>query len=628
MSEVRTFGKFRLDTAQKVLFFENAPIDLPLKEIEVLCVLTKSPGNVVSKQELLDKVWSGAFVEESNISRHVYLLRKLFKDMGEDGEMIQTVPRRGYRFAGAVTTGGQDIIIERHILEQTIVEEIDVPETRRELPAGSPHRRLTLMLISATVTVTLLAGFAVWRYTLAVRTDIAEIRSIAVLPLKSFATGQTDEDLRLRITDALITKLASGETALSVRPTRAILPYTNTEKDSVGIGKTLEVDAVIDGRVQQEGERLRVTLQLVSVRTGEQIWSQQFDGRVTGILDLQDAISAQLTQKLNLHRRQDVAKRPTANDEAYEHYLKGRFFWNKRSAEGLRNAISSFEKAIAIDPNFAEAYVGLADSYYLLVDYSYDTSPKNVGVARENLNKAILIDPLLAEAYTTLGTIQTTYEWDWKGAGDSLRKAKELAPNSSNAHHRYGLLLIKLRRYDEAEAELRRAKVLDPTSASINMNLGIAFQNAKKYDQALDQLQKALELDSNFTAARWYLARCHWLRNEKKQAIIQWAKAIENDGDRDLANALTESLSESGETAAMQKLALEWQKSIGYNGINEHDIAIIKASLGERSETLDWLEKLFTAHHPWATWIYSEPEFDFVRDDPRFIALMKKMNFA
>ena len=638
MKELREFGKFQLDAFQKALWFENAPVDLPLKEIEVLCALTGNGGAVVSKQELLDTVWQDSFVEESNISRHIYLLRQMFRDHGEERELIQTVARRGYRFTGEIHIRRDDLVIEHHVLGQTLIEEIDLPNLPNESrntndlslqnSVAWSSRRVAVLVCGLAVLIGLVGGFALWLYDrTAARANMAEMRSIAVLPLKSFSNNQTDEELRLRLTDALITRLASGESNFSVRPTRAVLPFVGTEKDAIEIGESLEVDAVLDGHLQQEGESIRVTLQLISVKTGEQMWSQQFDGKATGILNLQDAIFSQLLQKLNLSDGNDLAKRPTRNDEAYENYLTGRFFWNKRTSESLRKAISSFETAIKLDANFADAYVGLADSYYLLFDYSYDTSPRNVEIAKENLNKAIQLNPNLSEAYTTLGLIQTTFDWNWQAAEESLRKAKELAPNSPNAHHRLGTLLIRLRRFDEAENEMRKAKTLDPTSNAINANLGLVLLNSKKYDEAILQLQKTLELDANFTVPRWYLSRCYFLRGEKKESVRQRAKAIESAGDKDLADRILQNLNSFGEKTAIEKLTVEWEKRIGPQSINDHDMATLFAFLGDKQKTLGWLEKSVAKHHPWATWINSEPEFDFVRDEARFIALMKKMNF-
>ncbi|MFT3745744.1 MAG: winged helix-turn-helix domain-containing protein [Pyrinomonadaceae bacterium] len=626
MKDIREFGNFRLDAAQNLLFFLDSPIDLPLREIDLLCALTERPGEVVSKQELMEKVWKDAFVEESNISRHVYLLRKLFADLGVERELIQTVPRRGYRFTGEVYVNSSDLVIERHLVEETIIEEIPVAEGRsaRRLPRSK--NQLAFVGLVAILLAVGVVGFSVWRNGSAFSSSkLSDLRSIAVLPLKSFSTAQTDEDMSLRITDALITKIASRTTDLSVRPTRAILPFASSVADPVSVGKDLEVDAVVDGRVQQEGDRLRITLQLLSVKTGEQLWSQQFDGMANGILDLQDAISSQLLVKLERLGKTGNTKRPTASDEAYEHYLRGRFSWNKRTRQSLQNAIAEFEQSIKDDDEFAEAFVGLADSYYLLYDYGYDTSTKNVDAARENVRRAIELNPDLADAHAILGLISTSFDWNWKEAENELRKAKDLDPNSANAHHRLGVLLTKQRRFSEAEVEMRRAKELDPTSPAIITNLAQVFMGSHRFDEAIDQFQKALSLDPNFSPAIWYLGRCYWSKGEIQEYVQYSARALETEGDRDLAKRLRQTSDAMGDVATLKMLAMGWEKSLG-KGVNEHDIAILYAILGDRTATLDWLERLVSTHHPWATWINAEPEFDGVRDELRFRALLKKMN--
>lgn len=621
------FGKFRLDAEKKILWHDGEVINLPLKEIELLCVLTES-DELVTKDEILTRVWQDSFVEESNLSSHVYRLRKMFAKFGESEDIIQTVPKRGYRFKGEVvhTSNFPDLIIERHSISQTLIEEIETsiePELKR-LP---PPSKINYWWMAVLVGLILVAG--VFGYYFYNRTQPEEIKSIAVLPLKSFDNKMIDENLGLRMADSIITKLGKIE-SVSVRPTSSIAKFLQSSETTVEIGKELIVDAILEGLIQRENNQLRVTVQLVSVKNGKQIWSEQFDGEADKLLDLQSKISGKLLTELNLRLTKEqetkFAQRPTNNSDAYEQYLKGRYFWQKRKLESLKSAVSAFEKAISLDPDFADAYVGLADSYYLLFDYSYDTSPKNVELAKKYLAKALEINPNLAEAHATQGYIQTTYEWNWKKAEESFLKAIELSPNLTNAHHRYGMLLIKFRRFAEAEKQLQIAKSLDPTSPSINTNLGVAIFFAKRFDEAENQFNQALQLDSNFNAPIWYFARLRWAKGEKKDFLLNYAKAIRQEGDDATAKILERDLNSLGEKESLQNLSREWQKQIGPTGINDHDIAILEALQGNKDSTLDWLEKSVAARHPWATWINAEPEFDFVRDEPKFKALLNKMN--
>lgn len=628
MNELREFGRFRLDAQKKILWHEDEPINLPLKEIELLCVLTEST-ELVSKDEILNRVWQNAFIEESNLSSHIYRLRKMFAKYGESEDIIQNVPKRGYRFTGEVISFSNtpELFIEKKTLTQTLIEEIDgdiYEPTIKQLP---PAPKKNHWWIAGLVILILITGsFGYYFY---YRNQPEEIKSIAVLPLKSFDSKIKDENLNLRIMDSIITKLSKIE-SISVRPTSSTIRFAESEEPAVEIGKKLVVDAVLEGLIQRENNKLRVTVQLVSVKNTKQIWSEQFDGESDRLLDLQNVISSKLLHELNLRltkeQETNFAKRPTDNSDAYEEYLKGRYFWQKRSFDSLQSAIASFERSIKLDPNFADAYVGLADSHYLLFDYSYDTSPNNVELAKKYLAKAIELNPNLAEAYSTLGLLQTTYEWNWQEAEKSLIKAKDLAPNSPNAHHRFGTFLAKLRRFEEAEKELRKAKELDPTSTSINMNLGFILMNSKKTDEAITQLERTLELDSKFLSPRWYLTRCYWQKGEKKRSLMESANAIELGGDKEFADKLRQEINALDEATVVKNWSSEWKKYIGPQGINDHDLAILSFYQNDKEETLNWLEKSVNARHPWATWINAEPEFDFVRDEPRFQAILQKMN--
>lgn len=539
MSDLREFSKFRLDTEKKILWFGDEPINIPLKEIELLCVLTES-NEMVTKEEILKRVWQDSFIEESNLSSRVYRLRKMFARYGESEEIIQTIPKRGYRFTGEIFRFNNipEIFIEKQIVTQTLVEEIETPinPQLKQLPPAPKQNRWWLAVLVGLILV--LGIFGYYFYT---RNRGEEIKSIAVLPLKSTDSKVIDENLSLRITDSMITKLSKLE-SISVRPTSSTAKFLQSQETGVEIGKKLVVDAVLEGLIQRENNKLRVTIQLVSVKNGKQIWSEQFDGEADKLLDLQNTISGKLLNELNLRLTKEqetkFAQRPTNNSEAYEEYLKGRYFWQKRTEEDLKKAIVSFEKAVQLDPNFADAYVGLADSHYLFFDYSYDTSPQNVEKAKEYLAKAIEINPNLAEAHATQGYIQTTYEWNWKKAEESFLKAIQLAPNFPNAHHRYAMLLIKFRRFAEAENQLRIAKSLDPTSPSINTNLGVVIFFAKRFDEAENQLNQALQLDSKFNTPLWYLGRLKWAKGEKKDFLSLYTKIIKEEGDEATAKMI------------------------------------------------------------------------------------------
>jgi DNA-binding winged helix-turn-helix (wHTH) protein/TolB-like protein/Tfp pilus assembly protein PilF len=623
------FSKFRLDNTNKILRYNGEIVSLPLKSVELLCLLVENRGEVVNKQEIFERVWHDSFVEDSVLTQNIYQLRKMFEEYGEK-DLIKTVPRRGYIFTFENETS--------HIIEREIYEEIEIIETETlpekqvlALPSTQNNSKFKVFgigIVALFLITSAVFGYWFWNGKVN-KTTVSEINSLAVLPLKSFDEKAVDDNLRLRMMDSLITKLGKIET-ISVRPTSSTMKFLKSDESSLEIGKKLLVDAILEGSIQREENKLRITLQLVSTKNGEQIWSEQFDGEADKLLDLQNAVSAKLLDTLNLplsnEQQTEFAKRPTTNSEAYEEYLKGRYFWNKRTPESLKSAIISFEKAIKLDSNFADAFVGLADSHYLLFDYSYDTSQKNVELAQFNIHTAIEINPKLSEAFTTLGSIQTTIEWNWKPAEKSFQKAIEFSPNSPNAHHRYGMLLMKLRRFTEAENEMRKAKELDPTSPAINKNLGVLFFFEKRCDEAIIHLNKSLDLDNNFVGPRWYLARCNWLNNQKKETLLEYAKAIEIEGNKDLAAKIINDANSFNPKIGVKNLLDEWQKQVNSPNVSFTDLAILSSYLEDKNATLNWLEKAVAARHPWATWINAEVEFDFVREEPRFKALLEKMN--
>lgn len=631
INHLREFGKFRIDARKRVLWYENEPVNLPLKEIELLCVLTEKSGEVYTKEELLNRVWADSFVEESNLSRHIYQIRKTFKDYGESEDLIQTVPRRGYRFARQVHEIARgDIVLEKHTTTRTLVEieyddagQAPVGENAGQASASTFRRVISLCAVGTF----LLAGVAfVWNYQIGPNNGLgSEIRSIAVLPVKSFSASSNDEELRMRLTDALITTLGSID-RIAVRPTSAVLPFAASEQDGLEIGKKLQVDAIVEARIQQEGERLRVTIQFVRVANGEHLWSEQFDGQADQILNLQDLISTKVSRSLDgsVDEPGEFAKRPTEIAEAYEAYLKGRFFWNKRDEISLRQAIDYYKQAATLDPQFSEAFSGLADAQHLLFNYNIDVRPSVVAEAKENLNRALELKPDSADALITLGTIEMGYDWNWSAAEETLKRAVAAAPNSPNAHMRYGALLMRIRRFDEARVEFERQIELDPLSTLGSTNLGMVFFCKKDYTAADRQYNKTLELDDKAGAPHWLLSRSLWQQGRKDDSVAEIIRALELDGNLVLTGKLREKANASTAVEAISLLLHEWR--MNPPGTNPHNLAYLSTYVNDTEKAVYWLGKSIKEHHPWTTWISAAPEFEILRGDSRYLDMLREMN--
>ncbi len=641
MKDLREFGKFRLDAFQKALWFENAPVDLPLKEIEVLCVLTENSGAVVTKQELLDKVWQDSFVEESNISRHIYLLRKMLRDHGEQRELIQTVARRGYRFTGEIRSHERDLVIERHVLEQTLIEEVDVPDPltdMRETNNGVAWltRRLAVLVCALALLVSLVGGFAVWRYSRpADKTNLAHLRSVAVLPLKSFDSNGDDEQLRLQITDSLITKFGNLK-EISVRPTSAVIEFVKSEESSLEIGRRLRVDAVLDGRIQREGENLRINFQLISVADGAQIWSEQFNGRADQFLNFQDAISAKLLTKLSLplspNHLKIFEKRPTENVKAYEEYLQGRFEWNLRlekRSEKLASARKHFEKAFELDPDFAVALAWLSTVVSIQASGGYIPLKEGLDLSKILASKAYELDPDSAETNAALG-LAMSGESDHTVAERLFLQAIELNPNYIETYSWLSFVYLD-RGESEKQIEIISAgRKIDPTSRALAYEHVVAYQAANRCDKSIELLPEAVTLygDGNAEGKNDLEARTYSVCGKHEQALSILERVWKEDESKIPSSSFLSQLGYSNAKLGNREKALEFAKMIeAKKGSKVYEnIAPIYLALGENEKVFRVLyEMTLKAPHRWRK-LSHDLRLHSLKNEPRFIALNSNVN--
>lgn len=639
------FGPFRLDPEKHRLLRDGEPVHLAPKSVEALLVLVRNAGKLLEREALMEAVWADTFVEDANLTVAISHLRKVLGQNGETSEYIETIPRVGYRFVAEVrevTEQPAPLVVEKHTLSRTVIEEElihDQPHELDKTEALTPRRIVSGHVVTArpmttaklavlgVLIVVTLGGLAYFRYWKSGGTNAAgpDIKSIAVLPVKSFSHNQDDEELRLRITDALITRLGHLDW-MAVRPTSAMLPFAKSGQDSLEIGKKLRVDAVIESRLQQEGDRLRVTVQLIKVSNGEQVWSDQFDGQANKILNLQDLISSRVARSLTSDTsKQGLAERPTKNSDAYEAYLNGRYHWTKRDEADVRQAIDYFKKAITLDQDFSEAYAGLADSQTLLFNYNYDLRPEVIAEAKNNLHRALEIKPDSADALTTLGAIQMVYDWDWKAAEESLKAATTAERNLSIAHMRYGSLLARLGRIPEALTESERAVELDPLSIAGITNLGLVYFCKKDFAAADIQFRKALDLGDTVGASHWLFARSLWLQGKKDDSIKELIRAIGLDGNKPLSEKLAAKAKTDPPEDVIRLLLFEWRDDPP--GTNPPSNAYLAASIGDREKAMYWVERSVAERHAWTTWFYAAPEFESLRDTPRFQEILREMKF-
>ena len=608
---VYAFGPFLLDTRERRLLRDGQPVPLTIKAFDLLEVLAKNDGRLLRKEELLRRVWPDAVVEENNLTVTISALRKALGEGPTDRQYIETVPRRGYRFVADLREVADDANAEAAVSK-----------------AGEKGRDRLLWALAAALTSVLVAGSALWMHR-ARAAPLAPVRSLAVLPFHSL-TGPDGEYLGLGMADALITRLGSTK-MLIVRSTGAVHKYLGSDVDPVAAGHELQVDAVLDGSIQSAAGRLRATVRLLRVSDGATLWAEAFDERRNDIFSLQDSISEQVAEGLTLQltdaQRTLLTRRDTDDTEAYHSYLKGRFFWNKRTKDGFQRGLAFFREAVERDPTYARAYTGVADSYIGLTYYQYERPHEAMPRAKAAALKALEIAPSLAEAHVSLAHILGNYDWDWTAAEREWRQAILLDPEYATAHQWYAVhYLTPAGRLEEALAEARRAQQLDPLSPVFNAFVGATLLFARRDDEAIDECRKTIDLYPEFGVGHWYLGRAYLQKGRFPEALAELRDAVRLSGESPLMQgSLAFAYAASGDQAKARGMLAElvWLRAQHYG--SAVDLAMIHAALGERDEAFRWLDEAAAERAFHLVYLKVWPELDVLRPDPRFARMVDRV---
>ncbi|HKA21611.1 MAG TPA: tetratricopeptide repeat protein [Blastocatellia bacterium] len=623
------FGPYRLDTAERVLLRGGQPVALAPKAFDVLLVLVESSGHIVEKDQLMNRVWADSFVEEGNLKVTVSVLRKAL----EDGPFIETVPRRGYRFVATVkevSSESASLVVRERTTSSVTIEESEEGEEHElaKAPAAKISSKTRVQVAIALVVVVGLAvaGFLLWINRPA---PAPELKSIAVLPFKPLLAENRDEALELGMADATITKLSNIK-QLIVRSTGSILKYRDVEQDPLAIGREQNVDLLLEGKVQRSGDNLRVTVQLVRVSDGLPLWADKFDEKFTNIFSVQDSISRRVAEALALElsgeQKQQITKRYTDNIEAYNLYLQGRFFWNKFSEDGLKKAIEYFKQAIALDPDYALAYTGLSVAYNVQGAYGIVPPAETWTEARRTAQKAVDLADSLPEAHTALGGIKLLYEWDWPIAEKELKRAIELNPNYADAHELYGFYFWVVGELDDAFSEIKRARELAPVSPVINLDLSTMFYYQTNYEEAIKAYRKTQEIDPNILAPTFLLGQIYERNGEYGRAVEECQGALSAFGrDPGVLSALGYVYGVNGSRRQAQEIINELEAMWKARYFSPSVIALAYAGVGNKDQAFVWLTKAYESRDPQLIWLKVEPQFQTLRPDPRFQALLRRM---
>lgn len=632
------FGPFRVDAMKRRLQGDGGNVPLTPKAFDTLLVLIENAGQVVEKDDLMEKVWPGVAVEENNLTQNISALRKALGEKREQPQYILTVPGIGYRFIADVRESSGEDPVSLTSVEPVTAESDNHPRltAAKTLDRSNERRNWTRprALIAALVIAVGVAGVAYQVVRRARGAGVAppakaEIKSIAVLPFKPLAGGETDEYLGVGMADALITKLSSIK-QIAVRPTSSILRYADSNVDPIQAGSALGVNSLLDGRVQKSGDRIRVTLQLLRVSDGASLWAGKFDEKYTDIFAVEDRISEQVVQALlpalTGSQKQQLAKHYTEDTEAYQSYIKGRYYWNKRDSDGLKKAIGYFEDAIIKDPNYALAYAGLADSYAALGVIEDQSSQDLMPKARSAALRALELDDGLAEAHASLGYVKHRFEWDWVGAEREFKRAIELNDDYAAAHQWYGWYLISEARLDEAQAEFKRAEQIDPLSLYTNLTAGMAYFFSDQYDKAAAQYKKVIEMDTSFWLAHRWLGKTYQQQGKYDEAIAEFQTVVKlHGGNMAQAPALGCVYALAGKQAEARRVLAELLRIGRQRYVSPYSVALIYATLGEKDHALEWLEKDLKERGDGLVFLRIEQRFAGLRADPRFADLVKQV---
>lgn len=576
------FGPFRLDRARRRLLNEGRVVQLTSKVFDTLLALVESGGEVVEKDELMKKVWPDSFVEEGNLTQNISVLRKLLGESPGTNQYIVTVPRVGYRFVADVKRIPRDGSV--------------APSTSQKIDARPSNP------------------------------------SLAVLPFKLLAPTGSDDDehLGLGLADALITRL-SNIRRLAVRPTSAVLKYATPERDAAAAGRELQVGLVLEGSIRRAVDRLRATVQLVNVADGRALWAERFDEQFTDIFKVEDSVAERVAHALSLRltgeERERLKRRYTEDVDAHEFYMKGRYYSNKFTLEGFRKAIESFDRALELDPEYALAYAGLAESYWIAADL-YLNPREALRKAQEASARAVEIDEALAEAHTFLAVTKMNYDWNWAEAERHFTRAMELNPGYAPARHWFGWYLTLHGRHDQAIAQLHAAKQLDPLSLGINWFLSASLGLADHYDEAIEAARELINLEPNFWAGHWALAIANAYKGEFEEAFRAYAKAEALDDSPMIRAAHAHALAANDKREDALAMLTELKRKESETYVPPYYIALIHLALDEREHALDYLEKAYDERDGSLPLIKVDRRLDALRDDLHFQNLLTRLNLS
>ena len=622
--EIYEFDQFRVDVAKRSLTKGGGEqIPLTPKVFDTLLYLVRHNRKVIEKDELMREIWTDSVVEENNLNQNISILRRVFGEKPGEQRFIVTVAGHGYRFVPEVRT-----ILSFGPVEAGKAEDQITNDAAQDVDVKNPIQNRKVQNRKWLAGFAVLSIFALGASGFYLRKSKDKsidtpIRTIAVLPFKPLVLENRNEALEFGLADALISKLSGGE-EIVVRPLSAIRRYNSVEQDSLTAARELSVESVLDGTIQNWGDRIRISAKLLRSSDGKQLWAAQFDEKFTDIFAVQDVIAEKVAAALKIRLGGNEKKHPTENVEAYQLYMKGRYHLAKGTPPDTRNSISYFQQAIEIDPGCARAYLGLSQAYGVLGIFGEMPTAEAFPKARAAEQKALEIDDTLGEAHASRCMGLFWSDWDWPAAEKECLRALEINPNSADSHGYYAIVLSNTGRHAEALAQAKLARELNPVDLGISALEGQYLLHAGRPDEALIQLQKTSELEPKFPMSHLFAASAYIEKGMFAEAIAESRKEYELSGRNDIPFG-TYALAKSGKRDEARAALKELLDLSATKYVPPYNIALICNALEMRDDALGWLEKAFEQRDPKMTFLKVEPKWNNLRNEPRFIDLMKRM---
>ena len=626
VSRVLRFGAFEADLQARELRKQGMQIKLQEQPFQILAFLLEHAGEIVTREQLRQKLWpADTFVDVDNsVNAAINRLREALGDSAESPRFVETLPRRGYRFVAPVTEVKSPERVSgfenTNAATQVRPEEVLAGSSSK---AGRSWGKLSIALgLAVTAIVASVWAWEKWR-----APSPPRITSLAVLPLENLSGDKEQEYFADGMTDELITDLAKIS-AIRVISRTSIIQYKGTKKPLPQIGQELNVDAVVEGTVTRAGNRVRITAQLIRAATDKHLWAEEYDGDLSDILKLQGRVARAITDEIQIKVTPQeglrLASARPVNPQSHEAYLKGRYYLEKWSADGTKQALGYFQQAIEKDPNSALAYAGLAECY---MHWSPLPPKESHAKAKAAAMKAMELDETLGEAHASLALIRFLDDWDLPGAENEFKRAIELGPSSGEAHHEYSHYLMQMGRTEESLTESHRFLELDPLSPAPNLHLGWCYLFAKRYDPAIEQLQKTLKMDPNYVEAHSWLGQTYEQEKMYEQAVAELQKAVAlSRGDSYYRALLGHAYAISGKRDQAQAIIAALKSESSPASPTDMEIAIVYTGLGNHDQAFEWWEKAYQRRSGYLTYFFRvNPMFDSLHSDPRFADLLRRI---